>query len=98
MTKQFTTEEIIKALQYYPSMEFMSGNNGEGIYYFTHLDLDTLELVSNEGWNIESFNVEYFGWVDKYDDPYGWESMENKDFVEVAEELKNQVNEFIEGL
>ena len=98
MKEQFTTKEIAEALQYYPSMEFMSGNNGEGIYYFIHLDLDTLELVSNQGWNIESFNVEYFGWVDKYDDLYGWESMENEDFVEVAEELKNQVNEFIKGL
>ena len=98
MTKQFTTEEIIKALQDYSSMEFMSGNNGEGIYYFIHLDLDTLELVSSQGWNIESFNVEYFGLIDKDDDSYGWENMENEDFINVAEDLKNQVNDFIKDL
>ena len=98
MTKQFTTEKIIKALKDYSSMEFMNGSNGEGIYYFIHLDLDSLELVSSQSWNIESFNAEYLGLIDEDDDSYGWENMENKDFVNVAEDLKNQVNDFIESL
>lgn len=98
MTKQFTTEEIIKALQDYSSMEFMTGSTGEGIYYFIHLDLESLELVSSQGWNIESFNAEYYGLIDEEDDSYEWENMKNEDFVNVAEELKNQVNEFIKNL
>lgn len=98
MTKQFTTEEIIKALQDYSSMEFMNGSNGEGIYCFIHLDLDSLELVSSNGWNVESFNAEYCGIIDEEDDSYDWENMKNEDFVNVAEELKNQVNEFIKDL
>lgn len=98
MTKEFTTKEIAEALQEYSSMEFMNGNNGEGIYYFIHLDLNNLELVSSQGWNIESFNAEYLGLIDEDDDSYGWENMENKDFVNVAEDLKNQVNDFIENL
>ena len=98
MTKQFTTEKIIKALQDYSSMDSMVGSTGEGIYYFIHLNLDNLELVSSQGWNIKSFNAEYHGLIDGEDNSYGWESVENKDFVDVAEELKNQVNDFIKGL
>lgn len=98
MKKQFTTKEIAEALQEFSSMEFMVGKTGDGIYYYIHLNLDSLELVSSQGWNVESFNTEYHGLIDEEDDLYGWESMENEDFVEVAEELKNQVNEFIEGL
>ena len=98
MKKQFTTKEIAEALQEFSSMEFMVGRTGDGIYYFIHLDLDSLELVSSQGWNIESFNTEYHGIIDEEDDSYGWESMENKDFVDVAEELRNQVNEFIENI
>lgn len=98
MKKQFTTKEIAEALQEFSSMEFMSGRYGEGIYYYIHLNLDSLELVSSQGWNVESFNTEYHGLIDEEDDLYSWESMENEDFVEVAEELKNQVNEFIENL
>lgn len=98
MKKQFTTKEIAEALQEFSSMEFMVGRTGDGIYYFIHLDLDSLELVSSQGWNIESFNTEYHGLIDEEDDSYGWENMKNKDFVDVAEELRNQVNEFIENL
>lgn len=98
MKKQFTTKEIAEALQEFSSMEFMVGRTGEGIYYYIHLNLDSLELVSSQGWNVESFNTEYHGLIDEEDDSYGWESMENEDFVDVAEELKNQVNEFIENL
>lgn len=98
MKKQFTTKEIAEALQEFSSMEFMVGKTGEGIYYYIHLNLNSLELVSSQGWNVESFNTEYHGLIDEEDDLYSWESMENEDFVEVAEELKNQVNEFIEDL
>lgn len=98
MTKQFTTEEIIKALQDYSSMESMIGSTGEGIYYFIHLDLDSLELVSGYGLNVEDFNSEYYGLIGEEDEDFSWESAENEDFVNVAEELKNQVNEFIKSL
>lgn len=98
MKKQFTTKEIVEALQDYSSMEHMIGSTGEGIYYFVHLDLDSLELVSGNGWNVEDFNSEYYGLIDEEDEDFSWESEENKDFVDVAEELKNQVNEFIEDL
>lgn len=98
MTKQFTTEEIIKALQDYYSMDFMIGSTGEVIYYFIHLDLDSLELVSGCGLNVEDFNSEYYGLIDEENEDFSWESAENEDFVNVAEELKNQVNEFIKSL
>ena len=96
MTKQFTKEDIAKVLQDNQSIEYMQGAQGEGNYYYIHLNLDDLELVSSQGENTEDFTAYYEGQAD--DDSFEWEILENKDFADTVEDLTNQVNVFLKDL
>ena len=65
-------------------------------YYYIHIsekDFSIVSSVSSCGGDVESFSVLYGGVCD--DDSFEWDTLDNKDFRNVCEDLLEQVNSYI---
>lgn len=88
-----TLEEIAEALQDNCSLEDYVGNGCPSTRYYIHIDEDDFSIVGGNGYGVQSFSSPYYGECD--DDSFEWETLENKDFRNVCEDLLEQVNSYI---
>lgn len=88
-----TLEEIAEALQDNCSLEDDIGNGCPSTRYYIHISEEDFSIVRSLGCDVESFSAPYYGECD--DDSFEWETLENKDFRNVCEDLLEQVNEYI---
>ena len=88
-----TLEEIAEALQKNSSFEYYIGNNIVPTHYYIHISEEDFSFVGSLGVDVESFSAPYYGECD--DDSFEWETLDNKDFRNVCEDLLEQVNSYI---
>ena len=88
-----TLEEIAEALQQHLSLEYYIGNEPVPYYYYIYIDENVFSIVGFCDDYIESFRAPYYGECN--DDSFEWETLENKDFRNVCEDLLEQVNAYI---
>lgn len=87
-----TLEEIAEALQDNCSLEDDIGNGCPSTRYYIHISEEDFSIVRSLGCDVESFSASYYG---ECDDSFEWETLENKDFRNVCEDLLEQVNAYI---
>ena len=88
-----TLEEIAEALQDNCSLEDDIGNGCPSTCYYIHISEEDFSIVRSLGCDVESFSAPYYGECD--DDSFEWETLDNKDFRNVCEDLLEQVNAYI---
>lgn len=88
-----TLEEIAEGLQQHLSLEDNIGNEPVPYYYCIYIDENDFSIVGFCDDYIESFRAPYYGECD--DNSFEWETLENKDFRNVCEDLLEQVNAYI---
>lgn len=88
-----TLDEIAEALQDTFGFEYYDGNYDVRIYYYIHIDEDDFSIMGGNGYGVQSFSSPYYG---EYDGcAFEWETLDNKDFRNVCEDLLEQVNSYI---
>lgn len=88
-----TLEEIAEALQQHLSLEDYIVNDSVSYYYCIYIGENDFSIVGFCDDYIESFRAPYYGECD--DNSFEWETLENKDFRNVCEDLLEQVNAYI---
>lgn len=89
-----TLEEIAEALVKYNSLGYEREYDDDFFpHYYIHINEDDFSFVNGCGCYTEDFCAPYGGVCD--DDSFEWETLDNKDFRNVCEDLLEQVNLYI---
>lgn len=92
--KKYTKEEIAQQLMDQPAIEFEF--TGHAFYYIHIAEDGTLLPYINGAAETFMSRAAYAEDMEDIDDIYDCEGFDNADFMEVAEDLANQVNSWID--
>lgn len=90
--KQFTTDEIFNTLVDTQSLDI--SDFGDAFYYIHYADGKLVETCSNAEKSFSCY-APYLDNIKSMDEAYDMETRDNPDFMEVVEDLTNQINEYL---